>query len=61
MFKFKISKSPDSAFPFSPAQAIADFRSRLTTDLMRVSAVGLARILSTAGKPFGNRSVFTVH
>ena len=61
MFKFKITNSPASTFPFTPAKAIADFRSRLTTELMRVSALGLARIVSTAGKPFGNRSIFAVH
>ena len=61
MFKFKIKNTLASTFPFTPAQAIADFRSRLTEELMRVAALGLARIVSTAGKPFGNRSIFAVH
>lgn len=61
MYKFKLSNSMGSIFPFTPAQATADFRSRLNTELMRVAALGLARIVSTGGKPFGNRSIFTVH
>ena len=61
MFKFKIKNTLTSTFPFTPAQAIADFRSRLTAELMRVAALGLARIVSTAGKPFGNRSIFAAH
>ena len=58
MYKFKISNSTASTFSFTPAQAIADFRARLNTDLMRVTALGLARIVSTGGKPFGT---FHVH
>ena len=60
MFKFKIKNTLASTFPFTPAQAVADFRSRLTAELMYVTALGLARIVSTGGKPFGNRSIFAV-
>ena len=61
MYKFKISNSMASTFPFTPAQAVADFRARLNTELMRVAALGLARIVSTAGKPFGNRSMYIAY
>ena len=61
MYKFKISNSMASTLPFTPAQAVADFRARLNTELMRVAALGLARIVSTAGKPFGNRSMYIAY
>jgi hypothetical protein len=52
MFKHKVTSGAHPVFPLSPAQAVADFRERLTLALMQVSALGLANITCNAGKPF---------
>jgi hypothetical protein len=52
MFKHKVTSGAHPVFPLSQAQAVADFRERLTLAIMRVTAVGLASIACTAGKPF---------
>ena len=60
MFKLRIERCKDLAFPLSPNQAVADFRSRFKLAIMRVAAVGLANIACSAGKPFGNRAIYAV-
>ena len=57
MYKLRISSCESLAFPLPPNQAVADFRSRFKLELMRVAGVGLC----SAGKPFGNRSMYAVH
>ena len=61
LFKLKIDRCESLAFPLTPNQAVADFRNRFKLALMRVAAVGLANIACSAGKPFGNRSLYAVH
>ena len=61
MYKFKVSRCEDLAFPLPPNQAVADYRNRFKQALMRVAAIGLANIACSAGKPFGNRSIYAVH
>jgi hypothetical protein len=61
MYKLRISSCESLAFPLPPNQAVADFRSRFKLELMRVAGVGLANIACSAGKPFGNRSLYAVH
>ena len=53
MYKFKVSKCKDLAFPLPPNQAVDDYRNRFKQALMRVAAIGLANIACSAGKPFG--------
>jgi len=61
MYRLRISRCEQLAFPLPPNQAVADFRNRFKLALMRVAAVGLANIACSAGKPFGNRSIYAVH
>ena len=61
MYKLKISNRLQMAYPLPPNQAVADFRKRFKLALMRVAGVGLANIACSAGKPFGNRSIYAVH
>ena len=61
MYKHRITNCVQLAFPLPPNQAIADFRNRFKLALMRVAGVGLANIACSAGKPFGNRSIYAVH
>jgi hypothetical protein len=61
MYKFRVSSCEQLAFPLPPNQAVADFRNRFKLELMRVAGVGLANIACSAGKPFGNRSIYAVH
>ncbi len=61
MYRVRISKCEQLAFPLPPNQAVADFRKRFKLALMRVAGVGLANIACSAGKPFGNRSIYAVH
>ena len=61
MYKLRINNCEQLAFPLPPNQAVADFRNRFKLALMRVAAVGLANIACSAGKPFGNRSIYAVH
>jgi hypothetical protein len=61
MYKVRISNCEQLAFPLAPNQAVADFRYRFKLELMRVTAIGLASITCSAGKPFGNRSIFAMH
>ena len=60
MYKHRITNCVQLAFPLPPNQAIADFRNRFKLALMRVAGVGLANIACSAGKPFGNRSIYAV-
>ena len=52
MFKHKVTSGAHPVFPFSQAQAVSDYGQRLTLALMQVSALGLASITCTGGKPF---------
>ena len=61
MFKLKVERCEEIAFPLSLNQAVADFRNRFKLALMRVTAIGLANIACSAGKPFGKRSLYAVH
>ena len=61
MYKVRISNCEQLSFPLAPNQAVADFRYRFKLELMRVTAIGLASITCSAGKPFGNRSIFAMH
>lgn len=61
MYKDRISRCEQLAFPLAPNQAVADFRYRFKLELMRVAAIGLAGITCSAGKPFGNRSIYAMH
>ena len=61
MFKFKVTSGAHQIYPLTPAQAVADFRLRLTSALMQVSALGLASIACTAGKPFRSYPIIAVH
>lgn len=61
MYNYRISNCTHLAFPLPPNQAVAEFRNRFKLELMRVAAVGLANIACSAGKPFGNRSIYAVH
>ena len=61
MYKLKISNCLQMAYPLPPNQAVADFRKRFKLALMHVAGVGLANIACSAGKPFGNRSIYAVH
>ena len=50
-------------YPLTPAKAVADYRLRLTSTsaLMQVSALGLASITCTAGKPFRSHPIISVY
>ena len=61
MYRLKVSNCEAVAFPLSPNQAVADFRKRLMLALMRVTAIGLANIACSAGKPFGNCAIYAAH
>ena len=61
MFRHKVTSGAHPVFPLSPAQAVADFRSRFTLALMQVPALGLASITCTAGKPFRNYPIACSH
>ena len=61
MFKHKVTSGVHPVFPLSPAQAVADFRTRFTLALMQVPALGLASITCTAGKPFRNYPIACSH
>ena len=61
LYKIRISNCVQLAYPLPPNQAVSDFRNRFKLALMRVAGVGLASIACSAGKPFGNRSIYAVH
>jgi hypothetical protein len=61
LYKFRLTKCPELAFPLPLYRAVHDFRTRFNLELMRVAAIGLANIACTAGKPFGKRSIYAVH
>ena len=52
MFRAKCMAEPSSVLPLTPARASADFRVRFTNELMQCTAVGLASIATSAGRPF---------
>ena len=61
MFKFRVTSGSHQVYPLTPAQAVADYRLRLTSALMQVSALGLASITCTAGKPFRSHPIIAVY
>ena len=61
MFKFKVTSGAHEVYPLTPAQAVTDYRWRLTSALMQVAALGLASITCTAGKPFRSYPIIAVH